>query len=298
MKFRTVSDFYREKFGCKVYKISLSAACTCPNRDGTKGVGGCIFCSASGSGDFAADGKKSIKEQIAEAKLRVAKKMDGKNGKFIAYFQNFTNTYGNPERLENLFREAIAEKDIVGLDIATRPDCLGRNILSRIGSLSRETFVSVELGLQTSRDDTAQKINRCYKTAEYDDAVRALHAENPEIHVVTHVIFGLPGESAEDMLETVSHALHAGTDGIKFTVLHVLKNTALLKMYEKGEIRCLSKDEYFSILKRAISLISLIDEKTVVHRLTGDGDKKILVAPLWTSNKRQVLNELAHFLRD
>lgn len=298
----TVSDFYKDKFGCKVYKLSLDASCTCPNRDGTKGSGGCIFCSARGSGDFAADREKSITEQLEEAKCRVESKLKGKSGrtdgKYIAYFQNFTNSYGNADRLEKLYREAIAHSEktgVVGLAIATRPDCLSDDMISRIAQLCEQTFVTVELGLQTANDNTATLINRCYPTIEYDAAVKKLHeASCGKIHVVTHVIFGLPTESENDMLETVRHVVKAGSDGIKFTVLHVLKGTKLFKLYQKGEIKCLSKDEYFDLLYKAIQILP---KNIVIHRLTGDGDKKILVAPLWTANKRQVRNEMSAYFR-
>ncbi len=298
----TVSDFYKDKFGCKVYKLSLDASCTCPNRDGTKGSGGCIFCSARGSGDFAADREKSITEQLEEAKCRVESKLKGKSGrtdgKYIAYFQNFTNTYGNADRLEKLYREAIAHSEktgVVGLAIATRPDCLSDDMISRIARLCEQTFVTVELGLQTANDNTATLINRCYQTIEYDAAVKKLHeASCGKIHVVTHVIFGLPTESENNMLETVRHVVKAGSDGIKFTVLHVLKGTKLFELYQKGEIKCLSKDEYFDLLYKAIQILP---KNIVIHRLTGDGDKKILVAPLWTANKRQVRNEMSAYFR-
>ena len=297
-KMISVSQFYKEKFGCKVYKISLDASCTCPNRDGTKGKGGCIFCSASGSGDFAANRAKSIKEQIEDAKSLVSKKLNGKSGrsgKYIAYFQNFTNTYGDENRLESIYRQALSQIDIAGLDIATRPDCLSSDMLSRLARLSNETFVTVELGLQTSNDNTAKLINRCYETSVYDKAVKDLHnVSKGKIHVVTHIIFGLPGESECDMIRSVSHALMSGTDGIKLTVLHVLKNTKLFEMYKEEKVKCLEKEQYFSLVARALEILG---DKVVIHRLTGDGDKKILVAPLWTANKRQVRNEMSAYLR-
>jgi len=302
----TVSDFYKDLFGTKVYKLSLDAGCTCPTRDGSKGFGGCIFCSASGSGDFAADRDKSIKNQLLEAKQKVDKKLQGKSGrtdgKYIAYFQNFTNTYGNAERLEKLYLDSIADSEktgVVGLDIATRPDCLSEDIIKRIANLCDKTFVTVELGLQTANDNTAKIINRCYDTKEYDIAVKKLHqasqTKKKKIHVVTHVIFGLPGESDEDMLNTVRHVVEAGSDGIKFTVLHVLRGTKLFEMYERGEVTCLTKEKYFELLARSIELLP---SSMVIHRLTGDGDKKILVAPMWTANKRQVRNEMSAYFRE
>ena len=299
----TVSDFYKKKFGCKVYKLALDAGCTCPTRDGTKSTGGCIFCSQSGSGDFAASRTMSITEQIRSAKALVEKKIRGKSGcntgKYIAYFQNFTNTYGNPDKLERLWLEALENANdtgIVGIDIATRPDCLSTDIVNRLVRLSERTFLTVELGLQTANDETARKINRCYRTSEYENAVKLLHsASNGKIHVVTHIIFGLPDETKADMLQTVRCAVNAGTDGVKCTVLHVLAGTKLAHLYQNGAFRCLKKEEYFEIVASALRLLP---QSTVVHRLTGDGDKKILIAPLWTANKRRVRNEMAAYLRD
>jgi radical SAM protein (TIGR01212 family) len=286
-QYYSVSDFYRQKFGTKIYKLSLDAGCTCPTRDGTKGTGGCIFCSAAGSGEFAASRDLSITRQITQAKLLVQKK--NKNGRYIAYFQNFTNTYGDEAVLEKKYREAIACPGIAGISIATRPDCLGSGILNRIASLCSTTFVTVELGLQTSNEHTAAHIHRGYTDREYDDAVRRIHRADPSIHVVTHVIFGLPGENDADMLETVRHSVRAGTDGIKIAVLHVLKGTPLAREYEAGKFRCLEKEEYFDIVSRAVELLP---ENIVIHRLTGDGAKRLLIAPLWTANKHTVHNSM------
>ncbi|HAH62029.1 MAG TPA: TIGR01212 family radical SAM protein [Treponema sp.] len=285
--YQSVSDFYRRKFGAKIYKLSIDAGCTCPTRDGTKGTGGCIFCSAAGSGDFAAPRGLSVAQQIVRAKLLVQQK--NRNGRYIAYFQNFTNTYGDPAALEAEYREAIAAPDIAGISIATRPDCLDGGILNRIASLCSTTFVTIELGLQTTNEHTARYIRRGYENSAYDDAVRRIHSANPSIHVVTHVIFGLPGENDADMLETVRHSVRAGTDGIKITVLYVLRGTALAEEYGAGRFRCMEMEEYFDIISRAIELLP---ENIVVHRLTGDGAKRLLIAPLWTADKHVVRNAM------
>ncbi len=292
----SVSDFYKNKFGTKVYKLSLDAGCTCPTRDGTKGRGGCIFCSNAGSGDFASSRSKSIESQIEEAKKRVESKVRGRGktstGKYIAYFQNFTNTYGAHDLLEKKYREAIACSDIVGIAIATRPDCLDEDILNRISQLCRQTFVSIELGLQTIHEKTADYIRRGFSLSVYDDAVRRIHSINSAIHIVTHIIFGLPGETESDMLSTVRHCVEIKTNGIKMTVLYVLEGTDLFLDYKANKFSCMSLEEYFSVIARAIELLP---ETVVIHRLTGDGPKKILIAPDWTRNKRKVRNAMESF---
>ena len=286
-RYYSVSDFYKQKFGTKVYKLSLDAGCTCPTRDGTKGTGGCIFCSAAGSGDFAAPRNFSVTHQIEQAELLVRQKYKG--GRYIAYFQNFTNTYGDAVVLEKKYKEAAAVPDIAGISIATRPDCLDGDILNRISSLCATTFVTIELGLQTTNERTAAYIHRRYDTSIYDDAVYRIHKANPAIHIVTHVIFGLPGEKDADMLETVCHSVRAGTDGIKIAVLHVLKDTALADEYTAGKFRCMEMEDYFETVSQAIELLP---RNIVVHRLTGDGAKRLLVAPLWTAGKHVVHNAM------
>lgn len=274
-----------------MYKLSLDAGCTCPNRDGKLGLGGCIFCSAKGSGDFSESASLSIPDQIKSAKNRVSAKI--KNGKYIAYFQNFTNTYGDPDRLSKLYFEAAAQPDIVGVAIGTRPDCLSYEILNVIKKLSELTFVMVELGFQTSNEKSAKYIRRCYENQTYLQAVRVLKSECPFVHVVTHVIFGLPGETENDMLSTVDYVLKSGSDGIKISVLHVLEGTDLAKEYKKGLIIPMEEDDYFGILKKALDIVG---DKMVLHRLTGDGPKKLLLAPLWTANKKEVLTRLNKLL--
>ena len=280
---KMLSQYYREKFGCKVYKLSLNAGLSCPNRDGTLGTGGCIFC--TGSGEFAEGGPDPIALQLERAKLRVNRKH--KDGKYIAYFQAFTNTYGPVEQLRRLYYEAIAPSEIVGLSIGTRPDCLSGEVLTLLKEINALKPVSVELGLQTIHETTARYIRRGYETEVYLDAVKALKAAG--IEVVTHIILGLPGETPEMMVQTTEAAVKAGTDGVKFHLLHVLKGTGLAAEYAEGKFRCLSLEEYGEILK---SCISLLPETVVVHRITGDGAKKDLIAPLWSGDKKRVLNYL------
>lgn len=280
----TANDHYRSRFGCKMYKASISFARTCPNRDGTKGTGGCIFCSAGGSGEFSSCAQKSISEQINDAILQVSKKA-GPDAGYIAYFQSFTNTYCSPEELSKAMNEAVSHPKVKALSIATRPDCLPEEIVKILAECSAKVPVYVELGLQTSSDETAKIINRCYETKEYDEAVKRL--KDAGINVITHVIFGLPGETEKDMMNTVRYCEEAGTDGIKFTCLYVLKDTVLEKMWRAGEFEVLGREEYFDIVEKAIKILS---PDTVIHRLTGDGPKKLLLAPMWTADKRSVIN--------
>ena len=306
MTYTSVSEYYKKIFGRKIYKITLDAGCTCPNRDGTKAVGGCIFCSAAGSGDFAAERNFSISEQIEKAKKLVANKIkniDESKSNYIAYFQNFTNTYGDENSLIKKYREALENPQISGIAIGTRPDCVGQSILEKIHDLTKEQFMdgntvgrkyfSIELGLQTSNEKSAGYIRRHYSNEDYIDAVKRIKEINPDIHIVTHIIFGLPGEDENVMLETVRFALKTGTDGLKLQVLNVLKGTALAKDYEEGKFKVLEMDEYFSILKKALSIIP---SDIVMHRLTGDGAKNILIEPQWIANKRKVMNDLKKFL--
>lgn len=267
-----------------MYKASISFAKTCPNRDGAKGTGGCIFCSAGGSGEFSSCIQKSIKEQIDDAILQVSKKA-GPDAGYIAYFQSFTNTYCSPEELAKAMGEAISHPKIKALSIATRPDCLPEETVKLLEERAAKLPVYVELGLQTSSDETAKLINRCYETKEYADAVKRL--KDAGINVITHVIFGLPKETEEQMLDTVRYCVEAGTDGIKFTCLYVLKDTVLEKMWKAGEFEVLGREEYFDIVEKALKILP---SDIVIHRLTGDGPKKLLLAPMWTADKRSVIN--------
>ena len=284
-----LNDHYRRKFGCKVYKLSLDAGFTCPNRDGTVGTGGCIFCSGAGSGDFAEGPRGSIADQLDRAKTRVSAK--NKGGKYMAYFQSFTCTYGPVQQLEDLYREAMAPEDIVGLAIGTRPDCLGADVIALLAELNKIKPIYVELGLQTVHQETARYIRRGYETQVYFDAVQRLKAAG--IDVVTHIILGLPGETVDMAMETTRAAVAAGTDGVKFHLLHVLRGTDLAEAYAAGEFSCLTLEEYGHWLQ---SCISLLPEDTVVHRITGDGAKKDLIAPLWSGDKKKVLNYLHKLL--
>ncbi|MCQ2576132.1 MAG: TIGR01212 family radical SAM protein [Treponema sp.] len=284
----SASDFYKTLFDSKVYKISIDAGCTCPTRDGTLGTNGCIFCSAAGSGDFVPSARLSIAQQVEEAKKLVQSKVH-KPLKYIAYFQNFTNTYGNPEELYAKYCEAILCPEVVGIAIGTRPDCLSEEILDKISLLAEKTFVQIELGFQTCKESSAEYIRRGYKNEVFNDAVEKLHRVNKNIHIVTHIIFGLPGESKEDMLSSVDYVLKAGIDGIKITSLYVLRGTDLQKDYEAGKCKALEMEEYFDLLKAALKIIP---STVVVHRLTGDGPKSLLIAPMWTADKKRVLNRL------
>lgn len=287
--YKTANQYYKEKFGCKVYKLSLDGGFTCPNRDGTVGTKGCIFCSDCGSGEFATRGE-SISEQLEKAKRLVESK--NKGGKYIAYFQSFTNTYAPISVLQKKFFEAISPDYIVGLSVATRPDCLPCEVVELLSRINKIKPVSVELGLQTTNSKTAEYIRRGYKNDIYFDAVNRL--KKAGIDIVTHVIIGLPFETDSDAVKTTLDAVSAGTNGIKFHILYVLKNTDLHKEYLSGKFECLTLDEYASTLKKCIDVLP---ENIVVHRITGDGAKSDLVAPLWTADKKRVLNFLNVYLK-
>ena len=280
----TASRYFKEKFGHKMYKASIALDVTCPNRDGSKGSGGCIFCSEGGSGEFSAKCKTTITEQIKEAIEQVRKKA-GKDAGYIAYFQSFTSTYCAPEYLEKVLSEASSIEGIEAISVATRPDCLGPEIMAVLKRQAREKPLFVELGLQTSSDKTAELINRCYKTEEYVKAVAALKSIGA--NVITHIIFGLPGETKDMMMDTVRLSADAGSDGYKFTCLYILKNTPMETLYNENKVEILEMEEYFDIVEEAISILP---QTAVIHRFTGDGPKKILIAPSWTMNKRQVIN--------
>ncbi len=288
--YKTANDYYKEKFGSKVYKLSIDGGFTCPNRDGTVGTGGCIFCSVLGSGEFASHGN-NITEQLEFAKTRVASK--NKSGKYIAYFQSFTNTYAPIEKLKKIYYEAIKPDYIVGLSIGTRPDCLGDDVISLLKEINKIKPVSIELGLQTTNEKSVEYIRRGYKTQVYFDAVKRL--EDAGIDVVTHIIIGLPFETVDDAVKTTLDAVAAGTNGVKFHLLHVLKNTDLEKEYKNGKFECLTLPEYAEILKKCIAVLP---PDTVVHRITGDGAKRELVAPFWSADKKTVLNYLDKYLKE
>lgn len=280
----TANSYFRDKFGHKMYKASISLNVTCPNRDGSKGTGGCIFCSEGGSGEFAARSCDPVAKQIEEAIGRVSSKAGTEAG-YIAYFQSFTNTYCSPDYLAECLLEASSCEGIEAVSVATRPDCLGPEIMSVLEQQAKRMPLFVELGLQTSNDDTAKLINRCYDTEEYIKAVAGLKSIGA--NVITHIIFGLPGESREMMMDTVRMCADAGSDGYKFTCLYVLKNTPLERLFLDKKVEILEMEEYFDIVEEAVGLLP---ENAVIHRFTGDGPKKSLIAPLWTMNKRQVIN--------
>lgn len=290
MKYTTLNNYLKERFGEKVYKIALNGVFTCPNRDGSIGTRGCIFCSKGGSGDFAESPDLTITEQIENGKKRLEKKI--KNGKYIAYFQAFTNTYAPVERLRTIYEEAINHPDIVALSIGTRPDCLGDDVLALLDELNKIKPIFVELGLQTINEDTAKYIRRGYTLEVYDKAVADLHKIG--INVVTHIILGLPNESKEDMLNSVKYACKV-TDGIKLQLLHILKGTDLAKDYEQGKFEMLTLEQYTEIIKECVQIIP---ENVVIHRLTGDGAKKDLIAPLWSADKKTVLNTINRALKE
>ena len=283
--YTTLNDHYRAKFGCKVYKLSLDGGFTCPNRDGSLGFGGCIFCSAAGSGEFAAGSAPSIAAQLEQAKARVSAK--NKGGKYIAYFQSFTNTYAPVEVLREKFTAALAPDDIVGLAVGTRPDCLPEDVVALLSELNRRKPVTVELGLQTVHEASVAYIRRGYVNQIYFDAVARL--KEAGLEVVTHIILGLPGETAKMAAETTRRAVEAGTDGVKFHLLHVLRGTDLEKDYLAEKFDCLTLEEYARWLKLCLAQLP---PDVVVHRLTGDGAKRDLVAPLWSGDKKRVLNYL------
>lgn len=290
MKYTTLNNYLKERFGEKVYKIALNGGFTCPNRDGTIDTRGCIFCSKGGSGDFAESPDLTITEQIENGKKRLENKI--KNGKYIAYFQAFTNTYAPVERLRTIYEEAINNPNIVALSIGTRPDCLEDDVLALLDELNKIKPIFVELGLQTINEDTAKYIRRGYTLEVYDKAVADLHKIG--INVVTHIILGLPNESKEVMLNSVKYACKV-TDGIKLQLLHILKGTDLAKDYEKGKFEVLTLEQYTEIIKECIQIIP---ENVVIHRLTGDGAKKDLIAPLWSADKKTVLNTINRALKD
>lgn len=306
MRQRMLSEVLKERFGTKVYKLSLSSGCTCPNRDGTIGVGGCTFCSEGGSGEFAAP-FLPIEEQIRLARQRVdakiPRRIPASERRYIAYFQSFTNTYGEPERLYRLYREAVSRPEIAALSVGTRPDCLSPDILDMLSRLREWKPVWVELGLQTMHDRTAERIRRGYSLPVFEDACRSLKEIGAE--VIVHVILGLPGESGEDMLDTIrylsgklpekkSGARSASADlpvpdGIKLQQLQILRGTQMAREYEEEPFPVMTLEEYCGLVK---DCLDILPENVVVHRLTGDGPKSLLIAPLWSADKKRVLNTM------
>jgi len=298
MIIRTLSDYCKEKFGTKVYRLSLSTGCSCPNRDGKAGRGGCSFCSEGGSGEFATK-VKPVEVQIEEAKDRVKSKfpkdIKEEDKKYIAYFQSFTNTYGDVDRLGRIFKTAILRDEIAAISIGTRPDCLEDDMLDLLDELNKIKPVWIELGLQTIHEDSAKAFNRGYSLPVFNKAYMELKKRN--IEVIVHVILGLPGETDKDMYETVRYLanLSPKLDGIKLHLLHILKNTRLEREYREKPFKILSLDEYTEIL---INCLRILPESVVIHRMTGDGDKKLLVEPLWSADKKKVLNTINKAIRE
>jgi len=284
-------DFYlKETFGEKLYKLSLNGGMTCPNRDGKIDTRGCIFCSRGGSGDFASSPLLSITEQIEEGKKQVSSKYKGSS--YIAYFQAYTNTYAPVSYLRKLFFEAINHPDIRVLSIATRPDCLNDDIISLLSELNQLKPVWIELGLQTIHEDTADFIRRGYSLDIFSDAVNRLRSEG--ITVIVHTILGLPGETEDMILDTIKYLNTLDIQGIKLQLLHILKDTDLADYYEEHPFWIPTMNEYFSLLSKCICFLR---NDIVIHRLTGDGPKSLLIAPLWSGNKRQVLNQMQSYFK-
>ena len=295
MYINDLNSYLKNRFGKKIYKISLDAGMTCPNRDGTIDTRGCIFCSEGGSGDFAGSCSLSITEQINTGKTLVSKKIKNEDntGQYIAYFQAYTNTYAPIDRLRTIYMEAATNKDIMAISIATRPDCIDAQIMDLIYEIHQIKPVFIELGLQTSNEESASFIRRGYTNKIFEDAINLitiyndkLHSNNP-IHIVVHTIIGLPNEDYPVMLETIKYINQFPIHGIKLQLLHILTNTDLAKEYEKNLFKVLSLEEYTDIL---IKLLENLREDIVIHRMTGDGPKNILIAPEWSKNKRNVLN--------
>ncbi|SOC13625.1 TIGR01212 family radical SAM protein [Pseudobutyrivibrio ruminis] len=299
MEYISLSDYLKEKYNTKVYKLSLSSGCSCPNRDGKISTGGCIFCSEGGSGDFASSYNTDIEQQIIQAKSRVDQKISNKipesERKYIAYFQSFTNTYGDEKRLMKLFEETISFPYIVGISIGTRPDCLSDEMIAFLGKLNQKKEVWVELGLQTIHEDTARFINRGYQLNVFEDAYKRL--TDAGLKVVVHVILGLPGESTKDMIESVKYLsqLSPALFGIKLQLLHILTGTKLADIYNENPFHVFTLEEYCQVVGECLKVLP---KETVIHRLTGDGPKKLLIAPLWSGNKKLVMNTMRKYIKE
>ncbi|MCB2298015.1 TIGR01212 family radical SAM protein [Clostridium tagluense] len=290
-KYHSLNYFLREKFGDKVFKVALDAGFSCPNRDGTISSGGCLFCSERGSGDFGGDRKFSITSQFEDIVNMMSKKW--KTGRYIAYFQAYTNTYGSIEVLREKYEEAISQEGVVALAIATRPDCLDEDVLDLIEEYSHRVYTWVELGLQTSKDESAKIINRGYKLSKFEEALKGLNKRN--IDVVVHTIFGLPGETQEDMLKTIDYVAHSDIKGIKMHLLYLVENTPMVELYNLGKLKFLEKDEYIDIIARSIAMLP---PNMVIHRLTGDAPRDLLIGPMWSLKKWEVLNSIDNKLKE
>jgi radical SAM protein (TIGR01212 family) len=290
-RYHNLNYFLRNKFGDKVFKISLDAGFSCPNRDGTISRGGCLFCSERGSGDFAGDRNFSISKQFEDIKEMMSKKW--RSCKYIAYFQAYTNTYASVEELRKKYDEALNQEGVVALAIATRPDCLDDDILELLEEYNKKTYLWVELGLQTSNDKTAKLINRGYRKEIFEEAIENLRTRG--IEVVAHTIFGLPEETKENMLDTIRYIASKNVQGIKIHLLHLMKETPMVKLYDQGRLKFLEKDEYVDLICEAITLLP---QEMVIHRLTGDAPRNLLIGPMWSLKKWEVLNAIDRKLKE
>lgn len=290
-RYHSFNYYLRNKFNEKVYKIALDGGFTCPNRDGKAGVGGCTFCSSRGSGDFAGSRKLDIRRQFEDRREMMEKKWHSQ--KLIAYFQAYTNTYAPVEELREKYYEALNQDNVVAISIATRPDCIDDDVLDLLTEINEKTYLIVELGLQTVNDEVARNFNRGYDFEVFDNTLKRLLARN--IEVVVHSIFGLPGESEEDMMKTVDYIAHSGAKGIKFHLLHLMEKTKMAEQYRNGEFKLLEQDEYIDLICKAVSRIP---EDMVVHRLTGDAPRELLIGPMWSLKKWEVLNAIDKALVD
>lgn len=290
-RYNSLNKFLRDKFGEKVFKISLDGGFTCPNRDGKVAKGGCTFCSSKGSGDYAGQRTLSIETQFDNVKEMMNKKW--KEGKYIAYFQAYTNTYGPVVELRKKYEDAINKDGVVALAIGTRPDCINEEVLDLLEEMNKKVYTWVELGLQTIHDDTARNFNRGYDLAVFDKAMEGLKSRG--IDTVVHCIFGLPGENKEQMLETVDYVARCGAQGIKLHLLHLMEGTRMVKDYEEGKLKFLTQEEYVDLICESISRIP---QEMVVHRLTGDAPRQLLIGPMWSLKKWEVLNAIDKALED
>lgn len=290
-RYNSLDNYFKLTFGKKIYKVSLDGGFTCPNRDGKLSKKGCIFCSERGSGDFAGKRGDEIYNQIEEQLKLIEKKFP--EGEVIAYFQNFTNTYADVNYLREIYTRALSHPRVVGLAIATRPDCLGEDVLDLLDELNKKYFIWIELGLQTINEEVARRINRQYPLQTYIDATKKLNER--KIKFVTHIIVGLPYENEEDPLKTAIFAEECGTWGVKIHLLHVIKNTILEELYNRNELKLQKKDEY---VKKIVKILANLSYNIVIHRVTGDGDKNSLIGPLWSLNKRDVLNSIDKLMKE
>ena len=290
-RYHSLNYFLRNKFGGKIFKISLDGGFTCPNRDGKVAFGGCTFCSSKGSGDYAGSRALSISKQFEDQKEMMQKKW--KDGKYIAYFQAYTNTYAPVEVLREKYEDALKQENVVGLSIGTRADCLEDDVLDLLEEINKKTYLSVELGLQTINDESARNFNRGYDFEVFKEGIKKL--QDRGIEVVVHTIFGLPGETKKDMLKTIEYVANSGAQGIKFHLLHLMEGTKMVEQYEKGEMELLSQEDYIDLICKGIAMIP---EKMVVHRLTGDAPRQSLIGPMWSLKKWEVLNAIDKALVD